>query len=331
MSLLLLNEDELRQIITIGEAIEAVENTFVALAENRLNAPANFTLDLPNVEGQVEVGGAYLSEAPFYVIKVRSSFHNNPTLNLPIQSGLTTVFDAVTGFPTAILIDNGYLSILHAGATGALAAKYLANPTIKQVAVIGTGNQAYIQIKSLMAVRNINHVLVWDYSPEQADSYARRLVEDHDLNIEIAPSVEMAVRQADLVITATASQTPLIKADWLKPGVHVTAVGDNHPNKQELDNDVLQRADVIIVDKYSQCAAEGEIHHALEAGLIAKENIRGELGDLIAGRVVGRTQPDQITLADLTGLGEGQDAIVATLALSKANYLGLGQQVVDQL
>ncbi len=330
MSLLLLNEDELRQIITIGEAIEAVENTFVALAENRLNAPANFILDLPDVKGQVEIGGTYLSEAPFYVVKVRSSFHNNPTLNLPIQSGLTIVFDAVTGFPTAILIDNGYLSMLRAGATGALAAKYLANPTIDQVAVIGTGNQAYIQLKSLMTVRNIKHVLVWGRSPEQADSYARRLIEDHDLNIEIAPSVEAAVRQADLVITATASQTPLVKADWLKSGVHITAVGSNHPNKRELDNDIFQRADVIIVDKYSQCAAAGEIHHALEAGLIAKENIRGELGDLIVGKISGRTQSDQITLVDLTGL-EMQDAVVATLALSKANYLGLGQQVVDQL
>jgi ornithine cyclodeaminase len=330
MSLLLLNQDELRQIITIGEAIEAVENTFVALAENRLNAPANFILDLPDVKGQVEIGAAYLSEAPFYVVKVRSNFHDNPTLNLPAQSGLITVFDATTGFPTAILIDNGYLSMLRAGATGALAARYLANPTIDQVAVIGTGNQAYIQLKCLMAVRRIRRVLVWGRSAEQADSYARRLVEDHDLNIEIAPSVEAAVRQADLVITATASQVPLVKADWLKPGVHITAVGSNHPHKQELDLDVLQRADVIIVDKYSQCAAAGEIHHALKAGLIAKDNIRGELGDLIIGRVTGRTRPDQITLADLTGL-EVQNAAVATLALSKANYLGLGQQVVDQL
>jgi ornithine cyclodeaminase len=127
---------------------------------------------LPDAKGQVEVGGTYLSEAPFYVIKVRSSFHDNPTLNLPVQSGLTTVFDAVTGFPTAILIDNGYLSMLRAGATGALAAKYLANPSINQVAVIGTGNQAYIQLKCLMAVRSINQV-VCGADPRTADSYVR--------------------------------------------------------------------------------------------------------------------------------------------------------------
>ncbi len=330
MSLLLLNEDELRQIVTISEAIEAVENAFVALAENRVNAPANFTLDLPDIKGKVEVGGAYLSETPFYVVKVRSSFHDNPVADLPLQSGLTTVFDAATGFPIAILIDNGYLSLLRAGAAGALAAKYLANPTIDQVAVIGTGKQAYIQLKCLTAVRSIGRVLVWGRSPERLDSYARRMVEDHDLNIEIAPSPEAAVKQADLIITATASQSPLIKADWLKPGAHITAVGSNHPSKQELYIDVLQYADVIIVDKFSQCASAGEIHHALKAGLITKEHIRGELGDLIIGKIPGRTQPDQVTLADLTGL-EAQDAAVATLALSKAIYLGLGQPVEGQL
>ncbi len=326
MPLLLLNEDELRQIVTITEAIDSVEIAFTALAEGRLNIPGDFALNLPDVKGKVHVKGTYLHEAPYYVIKIRSNFRDNPTINLPIHSGFTAVFDAATGFPVAIMVDNGYLSAIRAGATGTLAAKYLANKQLDQVAVIGAGNQAYMQLKALMTTRDVGTVMVWSRSPAKADIYARRMVEDHDVNIQITSSIEAAVRPADLIITATPSQKPLIKADWLKPGVHITAVGSKKPGQQELHVDVLQRADVIITDKFSQSAIAGEIHHGLKAGSITKEDVQGELGELIIGKIPGRTRPDQITVADLIGL-DVQDTVVATLALEKALFLGLGQQV----
>jgi ornithine cyclodeaminase len=329
MPLLLLNEDELRQIVTIAETIDAVETAFAALAENRINVPGNFALTLPEVKGEVQVKGAYLDEAPYYVIKIGSDFHDNPTINLPTQSGLTVIFDAATGFPAAVMLDNGYLTRIRAGAAGALTAKYLANESLDRVAVIGSGYQAFIQIKSLKTVRHhIGLVSVWGRTPIKVDNCARRIVEDHDLNVEIASSVEAAVREADIVITATASEVPLIQADWLKPGVHIIAVGSDSPHKQELHPDVLKRADVIIVDKLEQSTVVGEIHHGLAAGTITQADIQGELGDLIIGKIPGRTHPDQITIADLTGL-DTQDATVATLALEKALFLGLGQRVVS--
>ncbi|MBN1992817.1 MAG: ornithine cyclodeaminase family protein [Anaerolineae bacterium] len=325
--MLLLNEDELRQIITIPETLDAVEAAFAALAENRMNVPGDFTLNLPAVNGEVQVKGTYLDEAPYYVIKVGSNFRDNPSINLPAQSGLMVVFDAATGFPAAVLFDNGYVTSMRAGAAGALTAIYLANPQLDHVAVIGSGQQAYIQIKSLKTVRNnIGLVSVWGRTPVKVDTYARRIVEDHDLNVEIASSIEEAVRRADLIITATASEEPLIRAEWLKPGVHIIAVGSDRPNKQELHPKVLQRADVIIVDQYEQCAAVGEIHHGLAAGVISKDDVQGELGDLIIGKIPGRTHPEQITVADLTGL-DTQDSTVATLALEKALFLGVGQRV----
>jgi ornithine cyclodeaminase len=325
MSLLVLNEDELRQTITIPEAIDAVEAAFVALVEGRIHTPGNFTLDLPDASGKVEVQGAYLSQAPYYVVRINSNFPNNVEFDSPFQNGLTAVFDAANSTPVAVMIDNGYLTHIRAGAAGALAARYLANETLDRVVVVGSGNQAYIQLKSLTMVRNVGLVSVWGRSPMQVDSYARRLVEDHDLNIEIASSLEVVVREADLIITATSAQQPLIKGDWLKPGVHITAVGSNHPSKQELEVDVLQRADIIIADKLDQCAVAGEIHHALNAGVITLDRV-GELGQLITGQIPGRQYPDQITLADLTGL-EVQDTAIATLALEKALFVGLGQRV----
>ncbi|NJO00141.1 MAG: ornithine cyclodeaminase family protein [Anaerolineales bacterium] len=330
MSLLILNEDELRQTITLPEAIAVVEAAFVALAENRVHQPGRFTLDMPGVKSKVEVEGSYLNETPYYVIRVHSRFHPEFQLNLPPHSGLALVFEANTGQPIALLVDNDYISQVRAGAAGALAVRYLANPTLNRVAVIGSGRQAYIQLKSLMIDRQIGLVSVWGRSPLHVDSYARRMVEDHDLNIEIAASPEAAVRSADLIITATSSQQPLLKADWLKPGVHINAVGSNHPGKQELNVDILQRADVIIADKLDQCMAAGEIHHGLKAGVIAPQQVQGELGDLIKGKIPGRTHPDQITLADLTGV-EVQDTVIATLAMEKALFLGLGQRVENPL
>ncbi len=327
---LLLNEDELRQTIIIGEAIESVKMAFAALAQGRMHIPGDFAMDLPQVKGEVHVKGTYLIDTPYYVVKVGSNFQDNPKINLPVTGGLTAVFDAATGFPAAILFDNGYISHIRAGAAGALAAQYLANQELSHVAVIGAGNQAYIQLKTLMTVRSFNSVSVWSRSPATADNYARAMVEDHNVNIEIAPSVEAAVRQADLIITATPSTEPLLKAEWLKPGVHITAIGSNSPPKQELDIDVVQRADVIICDRLSRCTKYGELHHALETGAISQEEIQGELGQLIIDNIPGRTHPDQITLADLVGL-EVQDAAIATLALEKALFLGLGQRVMSRL
>jgi ornithine cyclodeaminase len=330
MSLLLLNEDELRQTLTIPEAIEAIENAFVAQVNDRLKAPAKMTLDLPGLNGLIQFNGAYFSDAVHYVIKIQRSFQANHSPNAALENGLAIVFEASSGFPVGILVDNGYLAMLRAGATGALAAKYLANPTINHVAVIGTGKQAYIQLKALSTVRVIKQVQVWGRTPHSADSYARLLVEDHDLNIEIAASLEAAIRPADLIITATASQTPLIKAEWLKPGVHITAIGSNHPTKQELDVAVLARAEVLIVDQFEQCAEAGELRHALKAGVITADKVQGELGDLITGKIPGRIRPDQITVADLTGV-EAQELALATLAFSKAQYWGLGQKVEARL
>jgi ornithine cyclodeaminase len=324
---LVLSEDELRQIITIAETINAVETAFAALAHGRVNIPGEFSLNLPNVNGEVQVKGTYLEDTPYYVIKIGSDFHDNPSINLPPHRGLMTVFDAATGFPAAVMLDNGYLTHIRAGAAGALTAKYLAKEQLDRVAVIGSGHQAYAQIKSLKAVRPIIGVVsVWGRTPIKVDTYARRIVEDHDLNVEIAPSIESAVREADVVITTTTSEEPLIQAEWLKPGVHIIAAGSDRPYKQELHPNVLRRADVIVVDRFKQCAIAGETHHALEAGAISNADIQGELGDLIIGRIPGRSHPDQITLADLTGL-DSQDSTVALLAMEKALYLGLGQRV----
>ena len=324
MSLLLLNEDELRQTITIPGTIAAIKSSFIALAEERVNMSGDFSLKLSQVNAEVKVKAAYLNEDPYYAIKVSSIFRDNPSINLPAHHGLIAIFDAASGFPVALMVDNGYMTAIGAAAVGAITTEYLANRNLRRVAVIGSGAQAYMQIKALKAVRDFNLVSVWGRTPMHVDGYARLIVEDYDLDVEIAASVQAAVTEADLIITATASEQPLIQAEWLKPGVHIIAIGSDEPLKQELFPEVLQQAEVIIADDLKQCAAAGEIHHGLQAGVITLDDVQGELYDLIGGKLPGRTNSDQITVADLTGLAIYESA-VATLALERARFLGLGQ------
>jgi ornithine cyclodeaminase len=324
MSLLLLNEDELRQIITITEAITALEQAFVASAKDQRNISDSFVLNFPEVNGEATVKGSYIQETPYYIIKISSTFHDNPNSELPAESGILAVFDAATGFPVGLMVDNGYLANIRAGAVGALAAKYLANDEAELAVVIGSGSQAYIQLKSLLAVRAIKKVLIWDQSPLNAENYVRHLVEDHQLDIEIAPSVEEAVAQADILIAAASSQQPLVRESWLKPGVHITAVSS--AATQTLYPAVFQRADIIIAANLEQSLAQGEIGRALAQKLISRADVAGELSSLIVGKISGRTRPDQITVADLSGLKE-QDIVLASLALEKALFFGLGQRI----
>lgn len=315
MALLLLNEDEIRQTVNLSEAIAVIEAAFVASAENRIKIPGSFSLDLPEVDGSVEVKATYLQNAPYYVVKVGNQFINNPEINLPANSGMITLFDAATGFPAAVLLDNSYLTNVRTGVVGALATQYLANKEASRIAVIGSDQQAFLLLKSLISVRTVNRVTVWGNTPLAADAYARRMVEDHDVNIEIAASVEAAVASVDIVLVAEAQQSQLIKADWLRPGTHVTVLGNpqNHPANP--DTQLLDRADVVVVDSLGRAAASS-----------TGRQLQGELSGLILGRIPGRTRTDQVTVAELGGL-DWQDAVIATLALDKALFLGLGQRI----
>ena len=330
MALLLLNEDELRQTINLSEAVAAIEHAFVAAGEGQVTIPGKFSFRLPEVNGKVNVKGAYIQDTSYYVIRIGSRFLNNLQINLPTRSGLIIVFDAATGFPAAVLVDNGYIANVRGGIVGALATRHLANTPINTVTVIGAGRQAFTQLKALLTIERVDLVKVWSPTPIETDAFARRIVEDHNVNITFASSIESAVEEADVLITATPSREPLIRAEWLKPGIHITAAGSNTPDKQELHTDVLHRADIIVVDNYAQCAEMGEFHHGLAAGVITPADVHGELRSLIAGSISGREHPEQITLIDLTGL-EWQDTTLATLALDKALFLGLGQRMESGL
>ncbi len=316
---LILREADVRAALDMPSLIDAVERAFVAYSTGRAEVPGVIHLDVPESGGEVHVKAGHLHGEPFYAVKVSSGFA--PPDGPPAADGLVMAFDARNGAPVAFLLDNGFITDARTGAAGGVAARHLAPSKVEVVAVIGTGAQARYQLDALACVRGFGEVRLWGRSPVHARACADDLVGRAGLpercTYAVASSVHEAVEGADVVITCTASREPLVRAEWLSPGAHVTAVGSDGPDKQELDGGVLGRADILVVDGRAQCARIGELHHALDAGAIASADDAAELGEVAARRKPGRTSEDQLTVCDLTGLGV-QDVAAAALALARA-------------
>ncbi|NIN64949.1 MAG: cyclodeaminase [Anaerolineae bacterium] len=317
MEVLLVKETDIRRSVSLDEAISAVEAGFTRLAAGEVNLPPVMSLDMPEVKGEVHVKGAYINGSESLAIKVATGFYDNPLLGLPSGTGMMMVFSARTGFPQALLFDNGYLTDVRTAAAGAVAAKYLARKNLEVAGVVGAGAQGRYQMMALGKVRAFQKVLVYDLDKTRLDSYVAEMPEILGVDCVAAEDVESVVRESDILVTCTPSTEPYVRSQWLHPGLHITAMGSDAPYKQELDSSVLARADLIVCDHRGQCAERGELHHGLEDGTIGERQEIVELGDLTSGRHPGRTDEKQITVCDLTGVGV-QDAAIATLAYEKA-------------
>jgi ornithine cyclodeaminase/alanine dehydrogenase-like protein (mu-crystallin family) len=308
----IIEEQAVRAAVGPAEALAAAERAFRALGEGTAVQPTPLGLDVPPVSGEVHVKGAYLTGSPVFALKVATGFYQNTTRGLPSGAGLFLIFDATTGFPLALLRENGYLTDLRTGAAGALAARHLAPEHIGMVAVLGSGIQARLQLTCLALTRRFDAVRAWSPTREHLERYCAEMEGELGVPLRVAAGPEEAVRGADLVITATPSRRPLVRAHWLAPHATVIAVGSDGPEKQELSAECLARADKVVADRVSQCVALGEIHHAVAAGLLDPSRVYAELGDIVTGRKPGR-EGDELIVCDLTGVG-AQDAAIAEAA-----------------
>ncbi len=324
VEILVLYEPQVRSLITLEEAREAVRAAFVALAEGRAVQPASLDLEAPGRLGEMHVKGSFLTGEPFFSLKAASGFSGNRDRGLPVTGGLSMAFDTQSGFLRALLFDNGWLTEIRTGAAGALAADLLARPDVSTVGMIGSGGQAGYQLTALLEVRSPERVLVWSPTAERAEAYASDMRAAHDLEVRVAQSAEEAIRDADLVVTATPATEPVVRAGWVRPGTHITAMGSDFANKQELDVGLLATSRVV-ADQLANCLRSGEIHHAVEAGVLSPEDVV-EMGDVVTGRVLGRTTDEQVTIADLCGLGI-EDTAMANLVLRRALERGIGERL----
>jgi ornithine cyclodeaminase/alanine dehydrogenase-like protein (mu-crystallin family) len=323
----ILRQPEIGDLLSYPDAIAAVEKCFADYSSGKAVVPDVINLEIDSHQGEVHVKAAHLQGADTYVIKIASGFYDNAGLGLPVGNGMLLLFEARTGLLRSLVFDHGYLTELRTAAAGAVAAKFLAKDKLRKVGLIGSGSQARFQIRALFEVRTPDCVEVWSRNPKNVRKYIDDMASEFPrVNFRAAVSAEAAVTASDLVITVTPSRSPLVKAEWLAPGMQITAVGSDGPEKQELEAAVLGKADLIFCDSRTQCTRLGEVHHGLSAQAINDGDITGELGEIILGRKAGRQNDRQITVADLTGIG-AQDAACATLVYEKALRAGLGEVI----
>ena len=318
MKVTILTEAELRQCLGMDEeSITAVSDGFTRLAQGEATVPPILRVDIPENQGEVDVKTAYVHGLDSFAIKIAAGFFNNRELGLPTGSGLMMLVSTKTGFPEALLLDNGYLTDVRTGIAGAIAARHLAREAIEVAGVIGAGMQARYQMRGLMLVRKFKRLLIYSVIPEEVELYVKEMSEEFGVEVEVATDYQAVVEQSDVVVTTTPANEPYLRAEWLHPGLHITCMGSDSEHKQELHADVFGQVDRIVCDRKSQCFRLGELHHALDVGVISEESEITELGEITAGLKPGRQSESEITICDLTGVGV-QDTAIARLAYLRA-------------
>lgn len=322
-----LTETDLRGLVELDlPAIEVVERAFAVLASGRVVMPPILSMVIAEANGEVDVKTAYIPGFEGFAIKVSPGFFDNPKIGLPSLNGLMILFSAKTGLVQALLLDNGYLTDVRTAAAGAVAARHLAPALVDVAGVIGTGVQARLQMEAAHLVRPFRKLLVWGRDEQKARSCAA------DLGVRLGiPAQAMAdparlVAESQLVVTTTPAEHPVIKAEWLHAGLHITAMGSDQSGKNEIEPAALAAADLYVCDRVAQCELLGELRSAIAAG-VWQGGTPPELGEIVAGRQKGRVSDDQITICDLTGTG-AQDTAIATFAVDAARRAGAGSTIL---
>lgn len=306
------------------DALSAVEAGFAALGRGEAVQPPILSMAIEEANGEVDVKTAHIRGFSRFAIKVSPGFFDNPKRGLPSLNGLMMVFSAQTGLVEAVLFDEGYLTMVRTALAGAIAAKHLSRTDSRRVAVLGAGEQAKRQVEALRLVRDIRAVDLWARRPQAANDCAEQL-RAMGLAVTVHESVRAACAEADIIVTTTPSQQPILSAADLPEGVHVTAMGSDSPEKRELDASVLTRADAFVCDSRAQSERNGELKAFTGSaeGPSAGSGADGELpfkvfelGQVIAEGQRLRLTPATITVCDLTGTGV-QDTAIADFALSR--------------
>jgi ornithine cyclodeaminase len=320
---LLVTEAELRRAVPLDlAAVDTVERAFAALHRGGVVMPPVLSMALPAVNGEVDVKTAWIPGFDGFAIKVSPGFFDNPKRGLASLNGLMILFSATTGLVEAVFLDNGYLTDVRTAAAGAVAARHMAPATVGTAGVLGTGVQARLQIAAAHLVRPFSRVLVWGRDPAKAAAAAAELAATLGVEARAEPDPAALVAESQLVVTTTPARAPILKSEWLHPGLHITAMGSDQAEKNELDPAVLAAADLYVCDRVSQAERLGELRAARAAGAWTR-GAPPELGAVVAGAVAGRPAPDAITVCDLTGTG-AQDTAIATRALAACRAAGAG-------
>ena len=309
----------------MSECIAAVENVFAMQGRKETNSPAVLGIPLEGGGFHIKAAAADI-DGQFFAAKINANFPGNATrFGLPTIQGILVLFDAVHGSPLAVM-DSGELTAIRTAAATAVATKYLARRDASTVTICGCGLQARSQLRALMEVRPVTRVYAYDRDSVRAEEFVAFARDDLDLSVSAMSDLRDATRQSDITVTCTTARKHFLGREHLSPGAFVAAVGADNPEKQEIDPALLASS-TLVVDVMEQCALIGDLHHALEAGVMERGDVYAELGEIVGGLRAGRTTEDEVIVFDSTGTAL-QDVASASLVYRKALKAGRGQ-VVD--
>ena len=310
---LLISRHEVEKLLTMKEAVKAVEHAFKLQAEGKTTMPPKLYLDLPEYKGDFRAMPAYIDGSAG--IKWVSVYPNNCNCNLPTVLATIILCDPNNSLPVAIM-DGTYITNMRTGAAGGVAVKYLARKDSSVIGMIGAGAQAKTQLLAISEVLpRIEEVKVFDMRMDASAIYAREMSAKLGINIYPVETIQEAT-DTDIVVTTTPSKKPMVKKEYIRPGTHINAIGADAKGKQELEAALIRNAK-IVVDDIAQASHSGEINVPLSEGKIKVEEIYGTLGEVVANLKVGREGDEEITIFDSTGLAI-QDIACARLVYEKA-------------
>lgn len=309
---LLISQNDVKEKLNMERIIELTEKTYAEHGNNEVLMPAKITLDLGETNDWPPYGGSY-NAMPAYIggdvdmsgVKWVCGFNDNPSKGLPYISGTILLNDPRTGELLTVM-DGAYITDMRTGAATGVAAKYLASKKAKTVGIIGAGVQGRVNLMAIKEVLNIEKARVVDIRKEAAIKYADEMSELLGIEVEAVETNKEAVEEADIIVTVTIADEPLVMKDWLKEGALVVSVG----SFQELDDEIPLSSDKLIVDSWAQNAHRGELAHLVSSGRISEKNVYAEIGDIVAGKIKGRENDKEIICACLIGMGS-VDIVIA--------------------
>jgi alanine dehydrogenase len=275
------------------------------------------------VESKFHIKAGLLElQRTYFAAKTNANFPQNAKrFGLPLIQGVIILCDGENGYPLA-LMDSIEITIQRTGAATAVAARYLARPDSKAATICGCGNQGRISLRALTRILSLEKVFAYDHDEVQMKKFASEFADEFRINVKTVSELGEAVRQSDIVVTCTPSKQPFLKQEFVSQGTFIAAVGADSPEKQELEPSLMSRSK-IVVDMLEQCAEFGELHHALDAGVVSREDVCAGLGEVVAGTKSGRASPGEIIIFDSTGMAL-QDVVAAAAVYEKAVEGGRG-------
>ncbi len=324
MDVRILNRDQVRQSLTMKRAISSVSDAYAQFSTGLAKVPLRERLDIPAVGGTTLIMPAYLPSTQQLAVKIVSVHPENNQKLLPTIHALVMVIDPLTGIPVAIM-DGGTLTAIRTGAGSGAATEQLARSDSRVATIIGSGVQARTQLEAICTVRDFDRVLIYSMDQPGAEAFMEESLRQPwaPPSIQVVNSPSDAIPESDVICAATTSSTPVFSGDDLKPGAHVNAIGSFTPEMQELDLTTLQRSQVFVDSRSAVLAESGDLMIPIQSGELGEEIIRAEIGEVIAGKAVGRSSTDEITVFKSVGLAV-QDVAAANAALQSASAENIG-------